>query len=149
LAIEAPPQAQYFSLRTPLLSEGRTTTLVAQADLMTVMIKVYAEGGENALHAHTHEDHCFIVLDGEATFYDEHDTPTVVHKYEGILLPRGAYYYFQNSGQGNLVLARAGARAGDSDAHSRINLEGGPLPADSAANKKVVGVPIPGRFFGD
>ena len=66
MAIEAPPQAQRFSLRTPLLSEGRTTTLVAQADLMTVMIKVYAEGGENALHAHTHEDHCFIVLDGEA-----------------------------------------------------------------------------------
>ena len=72
-----------------------------------------------------------------------------MRKYEGILLPRGAYYYFQNSGQGNLVLARAGAKSSDGDAHSRINLEGGPLPADSAANKKVAGVPIPGRFFGD
>ena len=149
MAIEARPKGEVFSLRTPLLSEGRTTTLVAESELMTVMIKVYAQGGENALHAHTQEDHCFIVLDGEATFYDEDETPTVVKKYQGIMLPKGAYYWFMNTGDTNLVLARVGASTSKGKAHRRINPEGGELLADSKENKHVTGVPVPGKFFGD
>ena len=31
--------------------------------------KVYSKGGENALHSHDIEDHVFLVLQGEASFF--------------------------------------------------------------------------------
>lgn len=66
-------EAQTFELKTPHLKEGRSHTVLAQTDLMNVAIKYYNEGGENALHTHPTEDHVFIVLDGEATFYDKEE----------------------------------------------------------------------------
>src|SRR4051794_38035204 len=86
MAIEARPRGQVISTRTPLLSVGRTTNIVAQGELLHVAVKVYAEGGENALHAHAADDHLHFVLDGEATFYDEDGNTTVVHKNEGMFL---------------------------------------------------------------
>ena len=148
MAIEAKPKAQVFSMRTPLLSLGRTNLGVARTDLMTVTVKVYAEGGENALHTHLNEDHAFVVLQGEATFYDEKENVTVLHKNEGISLPRGAYYYFNASGDENLVLLRFGALAGPrTGGDGRLGVDGNPLDANSAENNHVDGVPIPGRFF--
>ena len=150
MAVDAKPKAETFSLRTPFLSEGRTTTFVSHTDLMSVAVKVYAEGGENALHTHQNEDHSFIVLQGEATFYDEENTERVVRQWEGIALPRGAYYWFKSTGNVNLVLARFGARDANAPrGDSRVDIEGMPLPAESVENKHIVGVPIPGQFFGD
>lgn len=148
MAVEAKPSAQVFSLQTPLLSVGRTTRFVARTDLMSVAIKVYAEGGENALHTHTKEDHAFVVLQGEATFFDQEGQATVVGRYEGISLPRGAYYWFKSTGNENLVLVRFGANAPGVIGDSRIDPEGRPLPGDSLENKHIEGVPIPGKFFG-
>src|SRR5947209_4529213 len=117
MAIGAKPKGTVIKARTPLLSVGRTTNMVAQGDLLHVAIKVYAEGGENALHAHASDDHLHFVLDGEATFYDEDGKTTVVHKNEGMFLPKGAYYYFHSSGESNLVMissyARQPGRTGD------------------------------------
>ena len=152
MAVETQPKAQVFSLRTPYLSEGRTTTLVSETDSLWVHVKVYAQGGENALHAHSHEDHAFIILEGQATFYDKDGNTTVVDRYQGIMLPKGAYYYFQSTGDTNLVLMRVGGgqnpyrKSGQED---RWGPDGKPLPSYSAENKRVEGVPIPGRFFGD
>ncbi len=64
------PVAQPFSLRIERLSAGKSEALLGQADELEMRIKVYAEGGENELHAHLDHDHSFVVLDGEATFYD-------------------------------------------------------------------------------
>jgi mannose-6-phosphate isomerase-like protein (cupin superfamily) len=150
MAVTAEPKAEVFSIRTPLLSAGRTTNFVARSDMMSVAIKVYAEGGENAAHCHATEDHAFIILEGEATFYDRDDTPRVVHQYEGILIPKGVYYWFQSSGDTNLVLLRtAGFGAGEKRGDDRLDPFGQPLPAESAENKHITGVPIPGQFFGD
>ena len=57
-----------FQLKTQLLSKGRSDFVLANTDLMTIRIKCYAQGGENALHMHPAEDHAFIVLDGAARF---------------------------------------------------------------------------------
>lgn len=150
MVVETGSKAEVFKLHAPLLSLGRTNHMLARTDMMSVMLKVYAEGGENAMHKHTNEDHIFVVLAGEATFHLEKDENTVVVKqYEGIMLPKGAYYWFQSSGDENLVLLRVGApasRGGDGD--SRMGPDGLPLPSDSAANKHIDGVPIPGKFFG-
>ena len=139
------PKAQIFSLKTPLLSAGQTNTPVAGTDLLKVRVKVYAEGGENELHAHFDEDHSFIVLQGQATFHDDAGNTNVVNKYEGILLPKGAYYYFQSTGNENLVLLRVGAGRKSGD-EFRLGNEGRRLTAEE--NKRIAGVPIAGEFFG-
>ncbi len=147
-ATKAPPKAEVFSLKTPYLSEGRTTEFLARTDLMSVAIKVYSEGGENALHTHLHEDHAFIVLEGEATFWDRPGNETVVSRYQGISLPRGAFYYFKSTGDTNLVLLRVGANDTSWHGETRIDPDGKPLPGHSEANKHIEGVPVPGMFFG-
>jgi mannose-6-phosphate isomerase-like protein (cupin superfamily) len=145
MAVQAAPKAQVFSLKTPLLSDGRTNTSLAQTDLLKLRIKVYAEGGENGLHTHLDEDHAFIILQGQATFHDQDDNVTVVNKYEGILLPRGAYYWFQSTGDENLVLLRAGAGR-EPEGEFRVGTNGRPLTREE--NKHIDGTPVPGRFFG-
>ena len=146
MAVEARPKAQVFSMKTPLLSSGRTNTPVAGTDLLKLRVKVYAEGGENGLHTHNDEDHSFAVLQGQATFHDENDTPTVVNKHEGIMIPRGAFYYFQSTGDENLVLLRVGAGR-EPKGDFRVGTNGVPLTREE--NKHIDGVPIPGKFFGE
>ena len=143
MVVEASPQAQAFSLRTPLLSAGRSMELLAATDRLKVRIKVYAEGGENGLHTHNDEDHAFVILQGQATFYDADEDATVLNPYEGIMLPRGAFYRFASTGDENLVLIRIGT--GDLPAGQRVGPHGRPLTREE--NGRVDGVPIPGRFF--
>ncbi len=110
-------------------------------------MKVYFEGGENATHTHLAEDHLFFVLSGQATFHLGRDGEEVkvANRYEGVLLPRGAYYRFQSSGEENLVMLRVGATSGDD--RGRVGANGLPLPGHSAENHHVEGVPVPGQYF--
>jgi mannose-6-phosphate isomerase-like protein (cupin superfamily) len=104
-------KASTFSVRdAPLLSEGQTMTLLAQASDLKIHLKVHAPGwnGELVQHHHPHEDHMFFVLAGEATFKDEHGELTRVGAMEGIMLPKRVVYSFENTGQENLVILRAG-----------------------------------------
>ena len=150
MAVDTTPKAEVFSLRVPYLSEGRSNDVVARTEKMWLTMKVYSQGGENALHTHTTQDHAFIVLEGQATFHDEKGDTRVVDKNHGILLPAGAYYWFQSSGDTNLVLLRVAARTGaETGGDDRIKPDGQPLPGDSAENKHIDGVPVPGRFFGE
>lgn len=142
-------EASVFSMRVPLLSEGRSDTMVARSPDLTVRAKVYAEGGENATHAHTHEDHCFVVMQGQATFYlGVEEEATVVESLEGIHLPPGSYYRFQSTGDENLVLLRFGAWS-DREANQRVGPDGNALPGGSRKNKRIPPVEVDGAFFGD
>ena len=152
MATEITPKAKVFSLRSPLLSSGSTTDLVAESELSWYHIKVYAQGGENALHMHPNEEHSFVILEGEATFYDVDEQPTVVTKYQGVLLPKGTLYYFQSTGDTHLVMLRIGTGTRSAPGEdSRLGADGRPLPAHSKENKDGAGqgVPIPGKFFAD
>src|ERR687897_2758282 len=100
------PRAQLFSLKTPYMQQGRVTQLVAETSNMWIHTKINAEGGENEIHTHLDEDHSFIVLEGEMTVFDEKGNEIVVRPYQGILLPKGAYYRYLNTGAGNLVVLR-------------------------------------------
>jgi mannose-6-phosphate isomerase-like protein (cupin superfamily) len=96
-----------FDLRPPYLGFKDHR---AASELMTVKLKKYEQGGENRMHHHLGEDHCFVVLEGEATFHlDTDDNVRVVRKWDGILLERGADYWFENTGDVDLVLFRVGA----------------------------------------
>ena len=144
--VEAPSQT-LFGLVAPLLSAGREDTPVASSDGLTLTVKVYASGGENALHAHPGEDHSFVVLAGSARFEFGDSTTADLGVYDGVLLPRGTFYKFQSTGAENLVMLRAGAPV-DGPAWDRIAPDKKEMPADSEANKHVPAVRIPGKYFG-
>jgi mannose-6-phosphate isomerase-like protein (cupin superfamily) len=146
-------KAQVFSLKAPLLSSGNSDTEVYTTDLMWVHVKVYAEGGENDLHAHPAEEHSFVVLDGEATFVDGDGVETRVRKHEGILLPKGSYYRFINTGDVNLVMLRIGAGSNSrlpGKADERRGPDGQPMRNNpsNVARGRTKAVPT-GEFFGD
>jgi mannose-6-phosphate isomerase-like protein (cupin superfamily) len=136
-----------FDLAAPLLAQGRSDTLCAASDALTITLKVYASGGENALHAHPGEDHAFVVLAGEATFEFGDGSTTVLGPNQGVLVPRGSYYRFQSTSADNLVMVRAGAPI-EGPAALRVGADGADLPADSAANMHVAPVALEGRSFG-
>ncbi len=145
MTTQVEPKVQVFSLKTPLLAEGNLNNQVAETDLMYVWVKVYAEGGENYLHTHEHEDHMFVIMDGQATFHDPGGKYTVLNKYQGVLLQRGAYYSFTSTGDVPLVLLRVGA----ADALPRIadSRKWWPGEVDDRDARGVQPVAIPGQFF--
>jgi len=148
MAVTTKQEAKVFDLRTPYLDQGRTTDLRASTDLMTIIAKVYAEGGENGMHNHPHEDHSFIVFEGEATFHIESDDNIkVVGRYEGIMLPKGVNYWFQSSADQNLVMVRVGARYPGEKA-GRLTPDGRDIPGDSEENKRVERIERAGKGFG-
>lgn len=142
------PTASVFSLKTPYLKKGRITKLVSETENMWIHAKINAEGGENALHTHTTEDHAFIVLEGEVTFYDENNNGTVLKPYQGITIPKGVYYRYLNTGPGNLMVVRIGAGVKPAQG-TRIAPDGSTLLGHSSENKHVDPEPIPGKFFGE
>jgi mannose-6-phosphate isomerase-like protein (cupin superfamily) len=105
-------KAVVFSMRNlPLLEQGTTYDSLATAENLWASIKVYASGGENALHAHGGEDHAFIVLQGKATFTFGDGRQSIVGKYEGVMIPKNALYKFEADESENLVLLRVGGGA--------------------------------------
>ncbi|EDM47966.1 cupin domain-containing protein [Marinobacter algicola] len=129
---------QTFRMRVRLPKKGRGSALLAATDRMWVNLKTYAEGGENTLHAHTNEDHTFIVLQGRATFYGLEGEAVTFSRNEGILLPRGCRYYFHAEPGEALVLLRVGCVV-DAEASpwTRTGSDGEPLPGSSKENKSV------------
>jgi mannose-6-phosphate isomerase-like protein (cupin superfamily) len=143
-------KAEIFDLKTPYLDSGRTTDMRSRTDNLTVTMKVYAEGGENAMHHHTNEDHAFIVLEGEATFHFEtDDNIKVVKRYQGVMLPRGANYWFQSSGDVNLVMVRVASLFAQPNPHDRLTPEGRDIPGDAPENKQGIRIERAGKGFGE
>lgn len=149
MAIQTKQASEVYNLRTPYLEQGRTTDVKARTELMTITAKVYAEGGENAMHNHPNQDHSFIVLEGEATFYlESDDNAKVVRRYEGVLLPRGANYWFKSTGDQNLVMVRVGVDYPD-QVRGRLTPDGIDIPGDSPENKTVERIERKGKWFGE
>ena len=141
-------KAQIVQLKTQLVSEGHTRHMLAQTDLMTLRIHCYAPGiGENALHAHTKEDHVFLVLQGTARFMTGRDGKTELSagKNHAVVLPAGSYYQFCNSGQDPLVMARIGA--GSDKADQRLNPDGTAIPGRAHEQGAAKPVLVEGAFF--
>lgn len=138
-----------FMMSAQLLDEGRTDTPLCATEGMTARLKVYASGGENALHAHPHEDHMFIVLQGSAQFFGSDGELAELGAYEGIMLPKGSYYRFHATSDEPLVLLRVGTpNQSQKLSPDRIDPAGEPMVGDSKANKTVSVRFREGEFFG-
>src|ERR1700752_4275534 len=146
------PKTQKFSLRTPYMKQGRITQLVAETDNMWIHTKINYEGGENEIHSHLDEDHSFIVLEGQMSVFDETGREMKVEKYQGVMIPKGAYYRYLNTGEGNLVVIRIGAGIKgqpQGGVEMRVRPDGKPLLAGSAENKTLPPIEDTGRFFAE
>jgi quercetin dioxygenase-like cupin family protein len=107
--IAAIDSAVVFSMRNlPLLEQGTTYDPLATAENLWAAVKVYASGGENALHSHGGEDHAFIVLQGKATFTFEDGATQVVSTHQGVMIPKNVQYKFEADEAENLILLRVG-----------------------------------------
>jgi mannose-6-phosphate isomerase-like protein (cupin superfamily) len=145
----AATQAQVFNLTTPYLLQGITSDERARSELLSVLIKVYASGGENRMHAHVHEDHSFIVLEGEASFHlDDEDNVHVLKPYEGVMLPKGTYYRFESSGDTNLIMLRVGASPARAQKQA-LYPEGGDKSRDQEPYGRLERIEASGRQFGE
>ena len=119
------PTLSTFTLRTKLVKSGSRNDKLAETDTLSMQIRVYApHEGRNGLHASPYMDHSFVVLQGSARFYGPTGEKWDIQKNQGILIPSGAYYCFENSGDNVLVVLRAGALArhrGDPNLRLGIN----------------------------
>ena len=143
---------KFYTLKTFELSEGRSSYTLAQSDLFRLSMKVYAEGGENMMHAHAYEDHAFTILKGQATFHVGSDEKVqVVNAHQGVFMPRGVLYRFESTGEENLVILRVGAEVDMINKELwRIKPDGTAATPDTPERRKANGylppVVVPGKF---
>ena len=133
-----------FALKAPLPTQGRQDFPLAATDKLNIVLKTYASGGENGLHAHINEDHAFIVLQGRAKFYGKGAGKGPQHiatleKFQGIMVPKGALYCFEAVEGEPLVMLRVGTVDISKDpvaAFARVGEDGRDMDSYSAENKQ-------------
>jgi mannose-6-phosphate isomerase-like protein (cupin superfamily) len=119
---------EIVTLRTQLVSSGHTKDLLAKTDGVTFHLHCYGpKGGENGLHAHVDEDHIFVILQGEAQFFDVDGALPPLRKNQALVLPKGSFYSFSNEGNEPLVMIRFGAMAKNASG-ARLDPAGKPIP---------------------
>ncbi len=128
-----------FKMRAPLPKQGNDRTLLAASDKMWLFLNTYGpKGGENRLHAHTTEDHVFIVLQGRARFEGPDGEIAEIGRNEGINLPRGTLYTFSAMDGEHLVLLRVGCAAyDDRPPFDRELPDGTPLLGNAKENNQI------------
>lgn len=140
-----------FTMKAQMLEQGRTETILAATEDLSVRLKVYASGGENELHAHPDEDHVFVILQGSARFYGPDGETQDVGANQGFMMPRGLFYRFHATSEDEcLVMLRVGTPNFQKQSKDdRMGLNGKPLVGDSKENRTVPVVFKDGVFFGD
>ena len=128
----------FFPIKARLPKQGRTNQVLGATTHMSVVLKTYASGGENEIHAHSNEDHVFVILQGGAVFFGPKDERKEAHKNDCILIPRNAFYRFHALEEEPLVMLRIGAAIDPAkDVLARIDLDGAPFDGHSEKNKEV------------
>jgi mannose-6-phosphate isomerase-like protein (cupin superfamily) len=132
------PQPSRFRLRAQLLDAGSESRILAESDGLQMKIRVYAaHEGENAMHAHHNQDHSFVVLQGEARFYGPQGEAWELGRNEGIMLPEGAYYCFENAGDDPLVVMRIATMMSEKgDPETRLGVHEQQIDSQTADNRR-------------
>jgi len=118
----AAPQAQVFRFHElPDLPKGKAHVRLAQTDLLRGKVQVLKHGGENNLHAHLRSDGFWFVLAGRARFYTEGDALVAdLGPREGVLIPRGFKYWFEQAGDETLQILQVHATMPADDPTDRV-----------------------------
>ncbi len=105
LAAEA--MMQPFSYKKPDTSELKRSKRfdLGKTDIVRGVMQVWKTGGETDLHYHALTDSLWIVIKGRATFYGPDNV--LIGEFgeqEGVIMPRGARYWFENSEEDDLEI---------------------------------------------
>lgn len=91
------PKATVFKFKRPEFESGKRNVKLARTDRMIGIIQVLKQGGETNLHSHAHMDGIWMVLSGRVRFYGENNVLLGdFGPLEGVLIPRGCPYWFEN-----------------------------------------------------
>jgi len=97
---------------------------LCDSDLMKGVVQVITDGGENNLHYHEGMDSFWMVLNGRAKFYGPGDVLVGEYgKFEGLVTPRGARYWFEKSSDEDLELLQVASYDTSSAAPRRISVD--------------------------
>jgi len=140
-------EASTFKLKTPHITGGRSHIPLVKTDHMNVGLNYYTPGRKNRLHTHPGEDHIFLVVDGQATFYNKEHQATVLNKGEGIMLPENHYYYFASTGDQPLALFRVSAKKGNNPKVVRVDTEGNRRTDEENEFIVVDGSTVEGKYW--
>ena len=89
---------------------GKAMVKLGRSDILRGSVQVVREGGETNLHYHTKIDSLWMVLKGRARFYGPDDVVMgEFGPHEGVLIPRGARYWFESAGEEDLELLQVSA----------------------------------------
>ena len=140
-----------FSMKAQMLDQGRTDTVLAATEDLSVRLKVYASGGENELHTHIDEDHVFVLLQGSARFYGPDGETLDLEANQGFMMPKGKFYRFNATSEDEcLVMLRVGTPNFQGQAKDdRLGVDGKPLVGDTKENRTQPVIFKDGVFFGD
>ena len=111
--VEAETRIQAFRYEKPdEFSSGKASVRLCNSDVLMGLVQVVRDGGENNLHYHKTNDGFWLVLGGRAKFYGPGDVELgEFGRHEGIMIPRGARYWFERVGEQDLKILRVGGSA--------------------------------------
>ncbi|HZT07234.1 MAG TPA: cupin domain-containing protein [Chloroflexota bacterium] len=106
-AVQSPTQPYtVFDVDTTKVVRGHSQA-VARSPMMTVLVHRWESGGEVQLHTHPFQDATWTVLQGRVKFYGENDEVLGdLGPHQGIFIPGGTYYWFENTSDVELVMTR-------------------------------------------
>jgi mannose-6-phosphate isomerase-like protein (cupin superfamily) len=93
------PALTAFRYERPETDKPKKIIWLAKTDRLFATIQVINRGGETNLHAHAHLDGFWFVMKGRGRFYSNATTVACeLGPQEGVLVPRGAKYWFESVG---------------------------------------------------
>lgn len=130
------PTLSIFTLKTRLVKLGSRAQTVAETPSLALYLRVYSpHEGPNAMHTRPYLDHAFTVLQGRARFHGLRGEVWEISRNEGILVPAGAYYCMENSGDDVLViLCSASLARHKGDPMLRLGVDGKHIDSKSPTN---------------
>ena len=95
-----------FKYRSPEESPtGKAIARLVRGERVVASVQVLRQGGENNLHSHSGSDGLWFVLSGSVNWYGDGDEFVAkLDKHDGILVPRGTPYWFEQTGDEALEL---------------------------------------------
>ena len=111
--------AMVVRYRKPELRPSKSKGIVplAKSDIMVSAVHVVRSGGETSFHVHTGMDGLWFVLKGRARFYTGEANSkgdkliSELGPFEGVFLPRGVPYWFEQTGDEELEILQVEAFA--------------------------------------
>ncbi len=123
--LAAESRVHTFSYRSPeKLSLVKEMVNMVRTPNVRVQVQIVSEGGENNLHYHVNSDGVWMVLKGECKFYGPGDKLIGdLKEMDGIVLPGGARYWFETTGDVPLEILHITAVENSKQIDQRINIE--------------------------